>query len=163
MSDRSRDDSRPAGARGDDPVRKDLEGEPRRDAGPDDLDVERIAPDEATQGAEVGEARLAGVTGIGTLQVVRGREGDVLRIEGTWRPFDESTDASAIESAISGGSTVRYEGKLDDPSHPEQDRCDVEVVLTSRSEYTWDARAESDGRTLPLYNFRPREGEAVGR
>lgn len=163
MSDRNRDDSMPAGARGDDPVRKDLEGSPRRDAAPDDLDVERIAPDETAQGAEVGEARLAGVNGIGTLQVVRDREGEALRIEGTWRPFDESTDAAAIEASISDGSPLRYEGKLDDPSHPEQDHCDVEVVITSRSEYTWDARDESDGRTLPLYNFRPREGEAVGR
>ena len=159
MPDRDRYHDEPAGARGDDPVRDDLEKRAERD----DFDVERIAPDEATQGAKVGQARLEGVAGIGTLQVMRDREGHVLHVEGTWRPEDDGVDATAIDSALAAGRALRYEGRLDDPSHPDRERCDVEVVLTSRSEYRWDAREEDDGQTLPLFNFRPSEAGAVDR
>lgn len=160
MSDRNRHDDRPAGARGDDPVRNDLDTGGTR---PDDFRLERIAPDEAVQGAQVGEARLEGIAGVGTLQVTRDREGNVLHVEGTWRPDDEGTDPSAIDAALEAGRPLRYEGTFDDPARPERNRCEAEVVVTSRSTYTWDARKEDDGRTLPLYNFRPRDGEAVDR
>lgn len=122
-----------------------------------DVRTEAIAPEATARGAEVGEARLAGVLGVGTLQVVRDPDGHVLHREGTWRPRDEGADVSAIDAGVDAGRPMRYEGKLHDPAEPGRDRWEGDVTVTSRSEYTYDAREEDTGARFPLFNFRPAE------
>lgn len=117
-----------------------------------------IAPEATATGAEMGEARLAGIGGLGTLQVVRDGNGRRIHLEGTWRPYDEGTDVSSLDANVDARSPVRYEGKLHDPSDPQRDTCSVDVVITSRGDYSYDARDEDDGRTLAVFNFRPVEG-----
>lgn len=123
--------------------------------------AEDIAPEATAAGADMGEARLAGVDGLGTLQVVRDRNDTIVHVEGTWRPHDEGVDVSGLDAEVQADRPVRYQGKLQDPANPGNDRCDVEVKITSRSDYTYDARKEDDGRTLPVYNFSPVSREDI--
>lgn len=116
---------------------------------------EDIGSDATALGAEMGESRLGGVPGLGTLQVVRDRDGQQMHLQGTWRPLDVDTDVSEVERNFDAGTPLRFDGRLDDPAAPGQDRCEVDVRITSRGDYTYDAREEDDGRTLPLFNFEP--------
>lgn len=144
-------------------ARSDAADVPAAGTAENDFDLDRMSPDTRRQGARSGDARLAGVPGVGTMQVIRDREGAMLRVEGTWRAQDEGTDAGPIEAVLAAGEPLRYEGRMDDPKHPDRERCAIEVDVTSHSVYTWDARPEDDGRRLPLYNVRPREGESLDR
>ena len=107
--------------------------------------------------AEMEPSTLGGVSGIGTLQVVRGqRRGDVLEVLGTWRLKDDNEqDVSALQKALESGETILYKGKLDDPGEPDKDEIEVEVKVLSIETYTYEGEEEDEaGPERTLYNYR---------
>lgn len=138
---------------------------PHGDASKDITDVrpEDMGSEATALGAEMGDSSLNGIPGLGTLQVVRDRNGRQLHLEGTWRPHDGDTDVSELDRSVDAGSPIRFEGRLHDPAAPDRNRCEVDVRITSRSVYTYDAREEDDGRTLPLFNFEPIDAGDLSR
>ena len=112
-----------------------------------------IQPAEAvTNEASMGEARLGGIPGSGTLQVARSGQGEVLDVLGTWRlnQDTQSRDTSRLVAAYDAGETLWYEGKVDDPARPGNKHIKAEVRISSISTYTYDS-----GEERTLFNFKP--------
>ncbi|MEX2542261.1 MAG: hypothetical protein WD314_10655 [Trueperaceae bacterium] len=122
------------------------------------LDVGNLQKDAVTQGAETGEARLAGLPGRGTLQVWRGRRHDVIRILGTWRRQQNSDDLATLREAMESAQPIIYEGFLDDPANVDRQEVRAEVVVSSISSYQLGGRGEEP---YCFVNFLPREPEEV--
>lgn len=113
-------------------------------------------PTEATQQ----DAHLAGVPGTGTLRVMRGQNGSVMSLTGTWRLRwdDGQRDLDALLQAYREGRPVTYEGPVHDAQG--EDRTErLEVNLSSVAEYAFDVDAPADdAQAAPrrtLFNFRP--------
>jgi hypothetical protein len=101
--------------------------------------------DEIRNDASTGEAKLGGIPGQGTLQVVRGQEKEVLEVLGTWRLSDDQAglDISSLERAFEAGETVSYQGKLDDPEYPDRNEVEADVKITSVQLYEWPCHINS--------------------
>lgn len=104
-----------------------------------------------------GGAMLGGLPGQGTLQVVRGQNGEVMEVLGTWRLSDkrEGLDTSHLEKAFKASEPVSYRGRLDDPEHPDKTEVEVQVRITSIQAYEFDQQQyEGDNATeKTLYSF----------
>lgn len=106
--------------------------------------TQKLGEEASSKGARMAAASLAGHPGIGTLQVVRGRDSEVLEVRGTWRA--EHDDAAALErlrAAERAGEPVVYEGIVDDPENAER-RAEVAVRLSSSGHYAYTDRADGD-------------------
>ncbi|CAN5739981.1 hypothetical protein BH24DEI2_BH24DEI2_13440 [soil metagenome] len=128
--------------------------------------MDDLSDDAVTPRAETGPAELGGVKGRGTLQVVRGAQGEVTEVSGTWHlaAGQAGGDLRALEDAHEQGSPVVYEGRLDDHSDPERTEINIQVLISSIGHYTLDA--PRDGKTpedraaepeLRFFNFHPQE------
>lgn len=136
--------------------------EPRSQQG--DLRTDELGEEAIAKGARMGEARLGGERGYGTLQIVRGRDGSVIEAKGTWRSAkDDARDDGVLArlcDAADSGDTVQYQGPIVDPDS-DRDRVKVDVAFTSTARYVYDATV-NDGEEAPerrIFNFRPVEGE----
>ena len=113
--------------------------------------------DQETPQAKMGDATLGGVSGKGTLQIVRGPRADkILDIVGTWRLADEDagSDVSEIHKAHEEGRMVRYTGRLDDPDYPNIKEVDTEVRITSIGTYhTTPQEGGDEGEERTFYNY----------
>ena len=134
------------------------------------VDTEVLVKEATSTGAAVGNARLGGIEGIGTLQVVRGRDFEVMEIRGTWRAKDDEARDDGVlarlyEAATSGG-TAQYQGPLVDPDG-DRDRATVDVEFTSTNRYTYlpedDRSGDGEGPSRRIFNFRPAGGEIALR
>lgn len=129
------------------------------------FDMDGLSEDEVTPNAETGPAELGGVPGLGTLQIVRGHEGEVLDVIGTWHLVagEAGRDLHALEEAYEQGDPVVYEGKLDDPADPERREVKLEVRISSVGRYPMDAQQSKEQRDeesepvpeLRFFNFHP--------
>ena len=131
----------------------------------DSIDTQRLGEEAAATGAQMGKARLGGQEGVGTLQVVRGRNQEILEIKGTWRSTDDSAqDDGALAQlceAFAEGRSVRYQGPLVDPER-DRDKATVEVEVTSTNRYRFMGEDdEKGGPERRIFNFTPVEGEAA--
>ncbi len=113
--------------------------------------------DEILNDASTGQAKLGGIPGQGTLQVVRGQEKEVLEVLGTWLLSDDQAglDTSSLERAFEAGETVSYHGKLDDPEYPDQNEVEAKVKITSVQPYEFNQQQyEGENATEKvLYSF----------
>lgn len=112
--------------------------------------------DEKLNDASTEMAKLGGIPGRGTLQVVRAQSGEVLEVLGTWLLADDrDVDTSRLERAFEANERVTYQGKLDDPEHPEQNEIELEVRITSVQDYTFDQQQyrEENATKKRLYSF----------
>ena len=128
------------------------------------IDTQRLGEEAAATGAQMGKARLGGQEGVGTLQVVRGRNQEILEIKGTWRSSDDSVqDDGALAQlceAFEEGRSVRYQGPLVDPER-DRDKATVDVEVTSTSRYRFMGEDdEKGGPERRIFNFTPVDGEA---
>lgn len=130
------------------------------------FNMDDLSDDTVTQSAETGPAELGGFAGRGTLQVVRGAQGEVTEVSGTWHlaAGQAGGDLRALEDAHEQGTPVVYEGRLDDPADPERTEVKMAVLISSVGHYTLDA--PRDGETLEdraaepelrFFNFHPQE------
>ena len=114
---------------------------------------------DVTNDASQDQASLAGIPGFGTLQVVRGHNGETLEVIGTWRLIDdqEGTSTERLNRACEAGETVVYEGKFDDPAHPEKSHIKTDVRITSVRNYAFDQKeyAGENATEKTLYGFTP--------
>ena len=131
----------------------------------DSIDTQRLGEEAAATGARMDKARLGGQEGVGTLQVVRGRNQEILEIRGTWRSNDDSAqDDGALAQlceAAAEGTSVQYQGPLVDPES-DRDKANVEVTVTSTRRYAF--MSDDDERGGPerrIFNFTPVDGEAA--
>ena len=132
-----------------------------------DIDTQRLGEEAASTGARMGKARLGGQEGVGTLQVVRGRNQEILEIKGTWRSDDDGAqDDGALAQlcdAAQQGSSVRYQGPLVDPDG-DREKASVDVEFTSTNRYTFMGDDdEKGGPERRIFNFTPVDGEAALR
>ena len=95
--------------------------------------------------AEMGEAYLGGIKGLGTLHVVRDQVGDVYEVAGTWRLPDDAPeqDLSALKKAHESGEPISYKGQLSDSEKPDKEHIELEVTVSSIQSYTFDATDDS--------------------
>lgn len=123
------------------------------------LDTKDLGEEAVSQGAETGTSYLDGIKGRGTLQVVRGRNREVMELLGTWRPIDEDTDVSPLEKAAEEEKRVRFQGTLADPEAPDRNEVTTDVRISSHESYAFDAHLpeDEDGSTLRVFNFHPIE------
>lgn len=128
------------------------------------IDTTQLGGEELATGAEMGNARLGGQEGLGTLQVVRGNNREVVEISGTWRSKDHGdADDGALKrlyDAFEAGETVEYEGPLDDPESSEK-RVKLKVEFSSSNRYDYDTEEDHEAQETErrVFNFRPVEGE----
>lgn len=96
--------------------------------------------DEVVNDPSTGKAKLGGIPGQGTLQVVRGQEKEILEVLGTWRLLDDQAglDTSSLERAFEEGEPIPYQGKLDDPEYPDRNEVEVAVKITSVQTYEFN-------------------------
>ena len=101
------------------------------------------------------EASLGGISGQGTLHVVRDHASEVFEIGGTWRQSDalDDQDVSPLQEAFEKGTPVMYSGQLSDSEHPDRDHIEIEVKLTSVQSYVYDDHEDSSGKERRLFNF----------
>lgn len=113
--------------------------------------------DEIINNASTGKAKLGGIQGQGTLQVVRGQNKEVLEILGTWLLSDDQADldTSSLERAFEAGESVSYHGKLDDPEYPDRNEVEAKVKIASIQSYEFNQQKyEGENATEKvLYNF----------
>lgn len=113
--------------------------------------------DEILNDASTGNAKLGGIPGQGTLQVVRGQNKEILEVLGTWLLADDQAglDTSSLERAFEAGEPVSYQGKLDDPEYPDQNKVEAKVKITSVQPYEFDQQQyEGENATEKvLYSF----------
>lgn len=121
--------------------------------------TERLGHDQQSQGASLREARLGGIAGRGTLQVLRNGSGARVSVEGTWRPADEDAPLGPLLHAAADGETVRFEGTIDDTTRPDPEPVDVEVQIRSHGVYRFETRSElgdvAAGEHRHVFNFEP--------
>ncbi len=130
------------------------------------FEMDDLSAGEAAPNAETGPAELGGVAGRGTLQVVRGAQGEVTEVTGTWHLEigKAGGDLSALEQAYEQGSPVVYAGRLDDPGD-ERGEVKTNVLISSVGHYKMNApqgdeRRDEDGAAVPelrFFNFQPQE------
>lgn len=114
--------------------------------------------------AAMGEAKLDGVAGRGTLQVRRGRRGEYVASQGTWRPTVSDADVERLVTAAGSERTLRYEGPVEDPNAPERPNGSVEVRVTSHADYEYSEAPDGEsapGGTRHVFNFRPTDASAL--
>ena len=127
--------------------------------------TERLGRSGASQGASLREARLGGVDGLGTLQILRDGSGAYVSTEGTWRPRDASAELDALTHAAERGGTVRFEGVLDDPRKPQAEPVTVDVAIRSHGRYRYESDSDLDGDAVAageqrdVFNFEPVDDE----
>lgn len=128
-----------------------------------DLNTRQLSEQGIMQGAHMAEATLAGVPGRGTIQVIRGRRLDRIDVQGTWRPNDEDTDLSPVQKAVDAGEPMRFEGRMDDPAHPDRTTVEGDFVVSSFGDYAYDATLTpgQHGPTLRVFNLREADGTDV--
>lgn len=122
----------------------------------------RLRQDAPNHGATMGPARLGGVPGIGTLQVVRGQRDEVLEVLGTWRPDRPDREVGSLEEAARLGTQLEYDGHYDDPGDGRRDHVTARVTVSSWGTYAFDAVDDppvgaEDGEATPtftLFNLR---------
>lgn len=130
------------------------------------LDTSRLGDEATATGAPMEKARLGGVDGLGTIQVVRGRNDELLEIRGTWRPSDDSAQddgvLSQLCSAAESGDAVQYQGPVVDPERGIS-RATVDVTFTSTSRYTFNDEdgVREAGPSRRIFNFTPVEGASA--
>ena len=123
--------------------------------------TDRLGRSAPNQGASLREARLGGVDGVGTLQILRDGSGQYVSTEGTWRPRDEGADVGELANAAEHGGTVRFEGVLDDPRKPEAERVTLDVAIRSHGRYRYETNSDLDGDPVvageqrDVFNFEP--------
>ena len=103
-------------------------------------------------------ATLAGVTGVGTIQVVRTVDGDVLELIGTWRLVDDDdTAVEQLRSAFEQQQSVTYEGYFSDPLHPDAAPVTIEVKILSVRPYLHHMKKDPAGKacTKTFYRLEP--------
>ena len=112
------------------------------------FEMNDLSAEEATPNAATGPAELGGVAGRGTLQVVRGAQGEVTDVTGTWHLEigKAGSDLDALEAAYEQGDPVVYSGKLDDPGDPERLEVELKVLISSIGHYTMDAPQDGKPR-----------------
>ncbi len=113
--------------------------------------------DEILNDASTDKAKLGGILGQGTLQVVRGQEKEILEVLGTWLLSDVQAglDTSSLDKAFEAGESVSYQGKLDDPEYPDQNVVEAKVKITSVQPYEFNQQ-EYEGENATekvLYSF----------
>ena len=127
--------------------------------------TERLGRDRQSQGASLREARLGGVPGRGTLQVLRDGSGAHVSIEGTWRPVDEDAPLGALLGAAADGEPVRFEGTIDDTTRPDPEPIEVDVEIRSHGVYRFETLSElgdvAAGERRHIFNFEPVGEEGV--
>jgi hypothetical protein len=127
--------------------------------------TDRLGRSGPPQGATLREARLGGVDGVGTLQILRDGSGAYVSTEGTWRPSREDADLEKLANAAERGDTVRFEGVLDDPSKPEAEQVTVDVAIRSHGRYRYESDSDLDGDPVEagekrdVFNFEPVDDE----
>jgi hypothetical protein len=98
-------------------------------------------------------AVLGQLEGLGILVVLRDAEGNVVAMDGTWRPADEVTPIDELRRRFPEGSTTTYAGKaVESHGHRPADSVDLEVVVTGHGHYE-----HAEGQPLRLVRFQPRE------
>lgn len=126
-----------------------------RDTAPTD----HLRHDRQSQGASLREARLGGVPGRGTLQILRDGGGARVSVEGTWRPKDAEAPLGPILGAAADGEAVRFEGTIDDTTRPEAEPVEVDVEISSHGVYRFATRSElgdvDAGEQRHVFNFEP--------
>lgn len=134
--------------------------DPRNATAPTD----HLRHDRQSQGASLREARLGGVPGRGTLQVLRDGSGARVSVEGTWRALDAEAPIGPILGAAADGDPVRFEGTIDDTTRPDPQPVEVEVQISSHGVYRFDTRSElgdvAAGERRRIFNFEPVREEA---
>lgn len=123
----------------------------------ENLEPERLGEEALATGAQMDKARLGGQEGVGTLQVVRGRNHEILEIKGTWRSSDDNAqDDGALAQlcdAVATGEAVRYQGPLVDPDR-DRDKVTVDVEFTSTNRYRFMSDDdEKGGPERRIFNF----------
>lgn len=138
---------------------------PAQNAQPEpEVDPNELGQEATATGASMNNARLGGQEGVGTLQVVRGRDSEVMEIRGTWRSKDDrAEDEGALAQlceAFASGESVPYQGPLVDPDS-DRDRVKVDVELTSTERYEFDTgeKEASEKADRRIFNFRPVDGK----
>jgi hypothetical protein len=122
------------------------------------FDVLSLQQESVTQGAETAEAKLAGLSGQGTLQVWRGQKHDVIRILGTWRQPEDENSLARLREALDEAQPVVYEGPVDDPARGGQPTIRTQVTVSSIGSYRLDPKGE---RSFCYVNFAPVDPRAV--
>lgn len=124
--------------------------------------TDHLTQDHQSQGASLRPARLAGIDGHGTLQVLRDGAGAEVSVEGTWRPADPDAPVGPLLRAADQGETVRFEGSLDDTTVRDAEPVEVDVRVSSHGIYTFEQEADvgdvDAGETRRIFNFAPVDG-----
>lgn len=127
--------------------------------------AERLKQGGQSQGASLRPARLGGVAGQGTLQILRDGAGAAVSIEGTWRPDADQAQIGRLLSAADESATVRFEGPIDDTTRSEPEPVEVEVKITSHGAYDYGAGSDEgdvgNGERRHIFNFEPVEADAI--
>ncbi len=127
--------------------------------------LEHLQHDQQSQGASLRPARLAGIAGHGTLQVLRDASGSRVSIEGSWRPDDPDASIGALLRAAADGELVRFEGPLDDAAQSDGEQVEVEVAIRSHGLYRFQTDAQVGyvraGEERRIFNFEPAQEHEV--
>jgi hypothetical protein len=97
-------------------------------------------------------AVLGQLHGTGLILVVRDDEGDVVDVDGVWRPDDPSAGETDLRTTFPEGSTTGFAGSRLEVRSGVGEQVDLAVVIDRHGTYATD-----DGRTLHLVCFTPRE------
>ncbi|MDF1522417.1 MAG: hypothetical protein P1P87_06295 [Trueperaceae bacterium] len=130
--------------------RKHVDAEPG--ARDDAVDPYQEPADPALATPALRPAVLGRLEGTGLIVVVRDAEGDVVDVDGTWRPGDERASREELRTTFPEGSTARFVGTRVEARGQTGEEVNVEVVIERHGTYETD-----DGRTLHIVAFSPRE------
>jgi hypothetical protein len=103
-------------------------------------------------------AKLAGVPGVGILQVIRTLDGEILEIIGTWRLVEDGdNNTERLKRAHQDQESVSYQGHFSDPLHLDVGTVTVDVRILAVRAYQYDAQEEMEGKetTKTLYRLEP--------
>jgi hypothetical protein len=113
--------------------------------------TDRLDPDLDTPALR--PAVLGRLEGLGLITVVHDAAGDVVDVEGSWRPADETATLDELRETFPVGSVTTFAGVLVEGRHdtPAED-VSMQVVIKRHGEYEDD-----EGRPLRVVNFLPRD------
>jgi hypothetical protein len=97
-------------------------------------------------------AVLGRLEGTGLIVVVRNEAGEVIDVDGTWRPGDESASREELRATFPEGSTTRFVGTRVEARAEVGEEVSVAVVIDRHGSYETE-----DGATLHVVTFTPRE------
>jgi hypothetical protein len=103
-------------------------------------------------------ATLAGIPGVGIIQVIRTLEGEILEIIGTWRLVEDgNNNTQRLKRAHQDQESVSYQGHFSDPLHQDAGAVTVDVRILAVRAYQYDAQEEMEGKetTKTLYRLEP--------